>query len=223
MVVGIPRRRLVIFDLCDTLYDANTTMDFIRHYHACSGSRHIGRVIRRWSSRRSPYFYLGALSHRFLGDDLARKWIIGSLAGQPRGKLSDVAADYVQNVLPARANAPLHDRLREHLNTGDQVILLSSSLDIIVSEVASKLGLDHRASTLGFDEDLCSGRLERDLTGRKCEAVSDLLGTATYVHVYTDNRSDRDLVQRANRATIVIPRGASGEPWGGNSCEYIRL
>lgn len=223
MVVGIARGKLVLFDLCDTLYDANTTMDFIGHYHTCSGSRHIGRVIRRWSSKHSPYFYLGALSHRFFGDDLARKRIIASLARQPRGKLSDVAADYVQNILPARANGLLHDRLREHLNTGDQVILLSSSLDIIVSEVASKLGLDYRASRLGFNKDLCTGRLERDLTGRKSEAVSDLLGAATYVHVYTDNRSDRDLVQLADCATIVIPRGASSEPWGGKSCEYLRL
>ncbi len=220
---GTSGRPLVIFDLCDTLYDANTTVDFIDHYQSLHQDQAIGRTLRQWSSKTSLRFYLGALAQRLFGLDLARQRIVGALAGEPKSQLAEAAADYARNPLPARANKLLHDRLNAHLASGDQVVLLSSSLDLVVAEIAAVLGVAYRASKLGFDGDRCTGRLELDLTGRKAAAVRDLIERAASIWVYTDNRSDRDLVAIADRATIVVPRGKADVRWGGHRCEYIRL
>lgn len=220
---GRSGRRLVIFDLCDTLYDVNTTVGFVDYYQSAQQAQHIARTLRRWSSKASPWFYLGAIADRFFGADLARRRIIGALAGEPRTKLAAAAADYARNILSERANEPLHDRLTAHIAAGDHVMLLSSSLDVVVGEIAALLGVDYRASKLGFDGDRCTGKLKRDLTGRKSAAIRDLLEGGISLSVYTDNRTDRDLVAIADRAAIVVPRGKPLVRWGGQSCEYIRL
>jgi phosphoserine phosphatase len=226
MVTGNVSRvnpQLVIFDLCDTLYDQNTTIGFIRQYRSLQQDDHISRALRVWLSRFSPFFYVGAMAHRLFGWDLARQRLIAALTGESKAKLIEAATDYARNVLPSRANPLLHDRLESHLTAGDRVILLSSSIDLVVAEVALALGVEYRASRLGFSGDRCTGRLTDDLTGRKTAAIRDLLDTGPTICVYTDNRSDSDLIAIADRATIIIPHGRRDDQWGGSGCEYIRL
>ena len=214
---------LVIFDICDTLYDVNTTVGFIQHYHSRHQLKGIGRTLRRWTSRSSLSFYLGAITHRLFGMDIARRRIIAALAGEPRASLVEAARDYARNILPSHENRPLHDRLKAHLAEGDRVVLLSNSIDLVVAEIASNLGVEWRAPKLGFDGDRCTGKLEEDLTGRKASAIHDLIESAGRLFVYTDNQSDRDLIAIADFATIVIPRGGADVRWGGSRCEYVRL
>jgi len=215
--------RLVIFDLCDTLYNVNTTVGFVDYYRSVEQDQRIGRILHRWLSKTSPWFYFGAITQRLLGWDVARQRIIAALAGESRAKLTKAAGDYARNMLPPHANRPLHDRLSSHLAAGDHVMLLSSSLDLVVEEAATVLGVDYRASKLGFDGDSCTGRLDQDLTGRKASEIRDLIETSSSICVYTDNRSDRDLIAIADQATIVIAQGNPDDRWGGNGCDYIRL
>jgi phosphoserine phosphatase len=214
--------RVVVFDVCDTLYDANTTIDFIDYYQRGHDKRRIGRTLSRWQSKGSPFLYLGAVAHRLLGRDIARQRIIASLAGESRETLATAARDYVRDVLAARANHVLHDRLETHRAAGDRIILLSSSLDLVVGEIAAIFDVEYRASELGFERGGCTGRLLRDLTGNKAAAL-ELLEQGAELWVYTDNRSDRDLLDIAAQRIIVLPRGRSAERWGGSDCEYISL
>lgn len=215
---------LVVFDVCDTLYGCNTTVGFLRHYAAAEKSRRIEQALKRWLHRSSPFFYLGAIMHRFAGHDVARKRLIATLAGEPRQRLAAVASDYARQALPDLANAPVHERLDRHRASGERIVLVSSSLDIVVEPIAELLGTEYRASTLEFAAGVCTGRLIRDLTGNKAAVVRDLAGgQATHLTVYTDNRSDRELVAMAEDATIIIPRGAAGDHWAGEACEYLKL
>ena len=214
---------LVIFDLCDTLYDVNTTVGFIQQYQSRRRLKGIERTLRRWTSKSSPSFYLGAITHRLFGMDIARRRIIAALAGEPKASLVEAAQDYARNILPSHENRPLHDRLKNHLAAGDRVMLLSNSIDLVVAEIALMLGVEWRASKLGFDGERCTGKLERDFTGRKSSAIRDLIESARKIYVYTDNQSDRDLIAIADFATIVIPHGRTDVAWGGSRCDYVRL
>lgn len=215
--------RLVIFDVCDTLYDANTTVGFIEFYQSIHGHGRIARTLRRWLSRRSPLFYLGAATQRLLGWDVARQRIIAALAGEPRAQLTAAANRYVREVLPASANRELHDRLKVHRAAGDPVLLLSSSLDVVIAEIASLLGTEYRASILDFDGEFCTGRLALDLTGSKASHLPEWQKSGSSIWVYTDNRSDRDLISLAERVTIILPRGKPDDRWAGDGHEYVRL
>jgi phosphoserine phosphatase len=216
-------RELVVFDVCDTLYSANTTFGFIRHLARTSGDARLAGTLRRWTSRESPIFLLGALAHRLLGADLARRAVIASLAGWTRPSLETAAEAYVSDDLARRMNAPVLDRLDGHRRAGDRILLVSSSLDIVVAQIARSLGVGFEASTLQFRGACCTGRLTRDLTGRKAELVASLRQPGEALHVYTDNRSDAALVASADSRTIIIPSGASKQRWAGADCEYVEL
>ncbi len=213
---------LVIFDVCDTLYDGNTTVGFLRHFGARSPK--VAAAAARWTSRRSPFFYLGAASHRLLGVDIARRRLVATLRGETRQALERAAEDYVERALAPAANAALHDRLGEHRSAGHRTVLLSNGLDIVVAPIAKALGVEFRASRLGFEGNSCTGRIESDLAGRKAVALRELVGAeASPIWVYTDNRSDRDILALADKPTIVLPRRGEQREWGESGCDYIRL
>lgn len=215
---------LTIFDLCDTLYAANTTVGFLSYYSNFQSSNALSLALDRWTRKASPFFALGAFAYRFAMWDLARERMVAALAGEPRPRLEDAAREYATSVLPPLANLPLHDCLTAHRNKGDRVVLVSSSLDLVVAPIAAALQTEYRASTLGFSGGICTGRIVRDLTGRKAAVVRELAGeTRRYLSVYTDNRSDRDIIAMADHATIVIPHGRAEKRWGKSDCDIIQL
>lgn len=217
------RGPLVVFDVCDTLYSANTTFGFIRYLARTSGDARLADTLRRWTSRASPIFLLGALAHRLLGLDLARRSVIAALAGWTRQSLETAARAYVSDDLARCMNAPVLDRLEQHRRAGDRLLLVSSSLDIVVAQIARSLGVGFEASTLQFEDGRCTGRLARDLTGRKAELVASLRERGEALHVYTDNRSDAALLAISDSRTVIIPNGASKARWAGPDCDYVEL
>jgi HAD superfamily phosphoserine phosphatase-like hydrolase len=217
---------LAIFDVCGTLYDENTTAGFLSYYHSSAEHAWFPRLKRRWASRSSPCFYLGAAASRLVHWDIARERLVASLRGETRASLRGAARRYAAEVLPDRENPVLHERLDEHRRAGDRVVLVSNSLDIVIEAIAQRLEVEFRASRLGFSGEICDGRIVDDLTGRKAQTVRALAAEhegAPTLHVFTDNESDRDIVELADRATVVIPKGRSASMWKGQRCETIRL
>ena len=216
------RKWTAVFDVCDTLFSANTTLDFLRFHAQRSGDVKLNRALERWTARSSPAFYAGALALRLLHRDIGRTRIIAALHGSPRDELERAARDYVRESLSARSVQPVHERLRQHLARGDRVILASSSLDLVIAPVAKSLGVETWvASELGFRDGRCTGRLVHDLTGRKSQAIAGILEASEAIHVYTDNRSDRDLLALADRRTVILPSGSRRGRWAGKDCEYV--
>jgi HAD superfamily phosphoserine phosphatase-like hydrolase len=212
---------IVIFDVCDTLFRANTTVGFLRHY--ARQSPKVSRALRRWTSKRSPAFYLGAVAYRLFGRDLARARLLNALRGDRRDDLVEVARDYVARVLAPLAIAPLHDALRQHLANSERVLLVSNSLSLVIAEIAEPLGVDYLASELEFVGCRCTGRLNVDLTGAKAAAVRRKFGREAPLIVYSDNRSDLDLFAAAHRATVVVPKGRAQPGWAPEGCDFVRL
>lgn len=214
---------IAVFDVCDTLFSTNTTTGFLRFHAERTNNRRELRILRRWTSRSSPAFYVGALSYKLAGWDIGRTRVIGTLRGHSRTELKAAAECYARDELNRQIVAPVHDRVEEHLQRGDRVILASSSLDIVVAAIARDLGVEWLASELGFLDDTCTGRLVKDLTGRKPAAVSSIIPAGAHLHVYTDNRSDGALLRMAVRCTIILPAGSRSERWAGEDCEYLAL
>jgi len=213
----------VVFDVCDTLYDANTTFGFLRHHAERTRSTRLNAALRAWASTRTARGLVAAASLKVLRIDLARIKVIAALRGELRDTLEQTARDYVDAILPRTINAAVHERLREHQRKGDRVVLISSSLDIVVAEIARVLGVDFSASVLEFVGDRCTGRLAVDLTGRKAEIAGALRRGEGLMHVYTDNRTDIDLLTIADRRSVILPAGAPQQHWAGTDCEYVSL
>jgi phosphoserine phosphatase len=208
-------RRLVLFDVCNTLYDVNTTFGFVRHV--------VGQGLRL-PHRSSPLYWPQAVLYRLGIADLPRRRTLAALAGCERAALEAVARAYVTGPLAARAIPATQARLAEHRAAGDRVVLISNSLDVVAAAIAEQLGTEWRASRLGFAEGRCTGRLEADLTGRKLDvarALASEMDPAPERLVYTDNLSDRPLVDWADKAVVILPPRARRAAWAGVRAEFL--
>lgn len=216
--------QIAVFDVCDTLYGENTTLGFVRFFHADrSWFKALDFLL---TSRRSPVFYALAFVYRLTGLDLPRAAILASLRGHSRQSLSNAAGDYMRTRLAPIAIAQTQNRLSDHQRSGDRVVLISNSLDIVVAEIGKVMNAEWHASPLSFAGDRCLGMTSINLAGRKRDIARSLLaehGEATKLAVYTDNLSDRDLVEAADSPVIVIPPNRSRRAWGGFQAEYIKL
>lgn len=213
---------LAIFDICDTLYAANTTVEFLRFYGQRNDPALTARVTR-WTQRAHAAWWIGAASHRFLGTDIAKRRIIAGLAGHSRERIERDAELFVQEALPTIANTPLLERLQSHRSDGDSVWLLSSTIAPVAEAIGRSLGVPAHGSELGYRDGKSTGRLQTDLGGQKHEWLSQRAGNVERpMSVYTDNQSDLPLIELADRATIVLPKGRTRR-WAGNGHDYIQL
>lgn len=198
---------LLAVDICGTLYDENTTAGFVRFHANRTGHRpalfRLLETLRR-TPLRTPVIALGKLT----GTDLFRTGYIRCLSGQSRTTLTDSATAYAAHLDRLSIN-PAHTRMAQMQAQGWQVTLASNSLDIVVAAIAQRLNLPYVASTLGFAGDTCTGRLTTDLKGRKWAALAPQ--SPTKFAVITDNRSDRDLITRADPAILVAK--SAPKPW----------
>ncbi len=216
--------KLVVFDVCNTLYDANTTFEFARRVLA--DKPWLRAIDLALSHRASPLFWAQAVLYRLGGIDVPRRMVIASLRGIEQGDLRRAARAYVAEDLPARAIAETQGRLRQHQRAGDRVVLVSNSLDVVIEAIAEALGVEWRATRLAYRDGRCAGRLADDLTGRKLDVVQMIRGKHEPVPelvVYTDNLSDKALVEAANSAMVIIPPRGNRASWRGVEAEYMVL
>ncbi len=205
--------RIVIVDVCGTLYDENTTAGFVRFLVAQSCIRRMGRFwllqLLRTKLTRNFVIILGIVLNR----DLFRIGYISCLKGISRNDLQYYAVEYAK-VLERETAIPLvRDRLKKFESNGWQPILVSNSLDLVISEIGGMLGYDWLASSLGWQGDICTGKLSRDLKGRKLEAFEEAFGSfrTKKIAVMTDNRSDIDLIDAASLSVLIAKR--KPKPW----------
>ena len=120
------------------------------------------------------------------------------------------------------ANTAIHSCLEEHRAKGHRIVLLSNSLDAVVAPIAHALEVEYRASELEYRGDVCTGALRRDLTGRKASLLEELTGGShPQLYVYTDNRSDSDLLEAADFPVLVLSQ--QRRIWGKPEWKKIRV
>ncbi len=205
---------VLLVDVCHTLYDANTTYGFLDRCLVTNPGYAVlmkrrGSVFERVKARLFP------------GQDIIRQQAVALLAGAPKQSLTEAAHDYVQTL---SGITPVQDYIRGQQADGVQVYLVSSSLDLLVDAIAQQLGVaGWFASRLGFNQGVCSGKLESDLTGTKDRIIREHFADAAAIEFVSDNFSDanciplvqsfRPVYARQNlRARAFWSRQKVGEP-----------
>ena len=195
---------ITIFDVCHTLFTANTTAGFISHLQRQRGSLKQRLLVQAIRNRLSPIRYAALIYSKLTKHDAPRDILISTLAGYPEAELRQAAQDYTGDLFTNQTIPETHSLLAEAQRSGDHVILVSNSLDIVIQAIAERFDCESVASKLAIENGVCKGRLSNNLTGKKHIAVKELLETPnTTITVCTDNRSDVELLRRANRRIVV--------------------
>jgi phosphoserine phosphatase len=180
-----------VFDVCGTLYNSNTTFDFILEYH---------------KSRKKKFKYYISKALLSLPCKVLNKFkiisirdsMILTLKGESKDDLSIFSKIFVETFLATKQKAACMDLL---LAEPQNALLISASLDPVINAIANKLNVAGYSSILEYNkENLCTGKLLVDLKGIKSKKV----GPTELELVVTDNMSDIDLIKNSKISYLVI-------------------
>ncbi len=199
-------RPVLAVDVCGTLYDENTTSGFVIY--------HLERNCRFWQSkfleiisgRRKVIPFLISRLGKVLGIDLHRSLVLRMIEGEDSASLKCSANEYCF-MLDKRCIAETHSFLKRKKEEGWRPILVSNSIDLVIEAIARKLEVEFVSSKLLWNDDICTGRISVDLTGRKrryLEEYLDLSLANIDFSVVTDNKTDADLIVAAKHAYLVV-------------------
>ncbi len=213
-----------VVDVCGTLVRDDTTLGLLRHHFLRTGGR-FGRVwfFDAMTHDRSPVRFGFAIAEKLSGRHFLKHFAVRLLAGDTVDSLRESAAEYAAWLLAERQVAPVWRRLEEPLATG-RVVLASASLEPVVAALAKTMGVDYVASSLEELDGRLTGRYALDLTGRKEDALVGKCGEevrAGVECVLTDNLTDRDLVEKARRACVVLHVPSHRARWDGVNAEFV--
>jgi len=123
--------------------------------------------------------------------------------GEDAARMRRLGLEYATSTLPAQVRQPALDRIAWHRSRGDQVVIVSASLDLYLSPWCAGRGLDCICTTLEERD----GRLTGRCAGGDCAGLEKVrrirqrfdLGRYETVYAYGDTAEDREMLELAQR------------------------
>lgn len=212
-------KKLIVCDVCDTLFKSNTTFDFLKYLAAHErGFRFF--LLEVISNKRFLLFYLLAIAGKMMRFDIIRLLSLRLLQGLEYSFLEKKANEFYDQFLLLKKNEIIFDLLN---NEKGQLILVSSSLDVIIKVIAEKNKFKWVSSQMEVLNGIATGKLKNDLTGKKQTVATQIMKEMGIqkLMVITDNRTDKRLVELADERYIVIRSVEEKKYWSSLNPHFI--
>lgn len=199
------RYSLAIFDVCGTLYRANTTFDFLEFYWREKNNRRLRLFF--YLSRTTLGKAAWVILSKIYGQDLFRRLAVRTLFGERVDAIDDAAQRFVKVVLSSRVRSEVFHILDVQRSLGAEIVLLSGSLCPVVRAIAFELKIERcHCSSLEEKDGILSGYFSDDVRGRKKEIfLKEISNSVEFVFV-TDNKEDLPLLEFSSSPYIVVRR-----------------
>lgn len=213
-------KTLVVCDVCDTLFNSNTTFDFIR-FVLKKESKFRFAILQCVSNKYSPLFYLIIAMGKLRGVDFVRSFAISMLKYKKESQLLDLSNQFFDQFLVGRKNKKVFDILDKQ---DARIFLLSSSISPVVSVIASRYGFEFVCSELDLIDSVATGKLKTDLTGKKHLVIEEITSNQNVNLVaITDNKSDFEMVKMANLRYVLIKKESEKSFWKELSPQFLEI
>jgi len=190
--------KIAFVDICGTLFNSNTTMDFLALNSPA------------FKRKRESLFYriLNKLSRTFIKYDFIRVKGVLAVSGKTRAELDTAAESFYNSYLTPRVINETHQLINDLKQQGFKIVFISATMDFIAQVIARRLNADQLFSTsLEYQNDICSGKISHDLLGQKHLKAREYLAKETQpveeIVVITDDKTDLVLAQMAQRVYVV--------------------
>ena len=196
--------RVVVFDVCGTLYRSNTTFDFVKFYH-----RKEKNLCRLFFVLLLTSFF-GKAINKFLGVSI-RNLIISTLSGESLCKVNSRADEFTQNYLSNfKIDSIFKLFAEEKLRPNTSIILASASIEPVIKSIARFLEVDFFATKLEVNNGSFSGKIENDLKGQKHRCLADVK-----MDFFASDNKDDFLVGLKSCKYLIVTKKKNLEYWKG--------
>jgi phosphoserine phosphatase len=195
--------QIYIFDVCGTLYHANTTYRFLEYYFK-DKNRFKYWLIRMLLSLPGKSIVV-ALSKVGIKADV-RSFLIGLLKNENANEVERYSNLFVSDALNSKRFIRIQSILKKAQEENKRVVLVSASLEPVIKAIADNLQVkEYFASLLEKSEEgIYSGKLVHDLKGQKLMTIKRNLNVqGGGFFVYTDNLDDIALIGLAEKAFVI--------------------
>lgn len=184
----------VYFDICGTLYESNTTNDFI--YYISDKN-----IFNSLMFKSKFIIILNLLILKLTGRNLLREFYYSKLSGISKEKLLKLAEKFYVDFLINKKIDFSHHLFEKYKKQNTKIHLISATIDPVCFVIANELNIDHYySSELKYDEsEICLGGLKKDLAGIKSKMIDE----KNIDVVITDNLSDIDLIKNSKKVYII--------------------
>lgn len=192
-------QNIVIVDICGTLYNSNTTFDFLDFYV----KKKTYRVFRA-ISKNILWKIFNKICLVLLKVDVTRKIAVGFLRGQSKETLMQEVDVFYTQKLSYLEQKEVLELVRQYKSDGKRVILVSATLDFIAKKVSEKIDIPEVYSTeLNYKGSVCQGTIQQDLLSNKLAFLKSKGFNTPFDVTITDNFSDSKLLTATKYAIII--------------------
>ncbi|HDM8144057.1 TPA: haloacid dehalogenase-like hydrolase [Vibrio harveyi] len=190
----ISEKKYVGFDVCGTLFDSNTTFDFIQYlYDKGYVSFNIAYI------RSLPFKVINKLSLSICDFDLVKYLSIRLLKGIEKKTLYRWSEEFYDNYLVHRKIERVHTLMNTYKEMNAHIYFISATIDCVAQIVSNRLGADTVVSSqLQYDNGIATGYLKKDIYGNKHS-----LFTHQFDCYVSDNFNDLELLTSSKDYVIV--------------------
>lgn len=212
---------IAAFDVDGTLVDGQTQAMLVRYMRE-RGMLDTGTVVA------AAVWFLAYKMGFPLSGDRVRRRVLGSFRGMTMAQIDEVVDALHATRLRARVSAGGCDVIRQYESEGTRTVLVSASVEPIVSRIARQVGASHWiATTLGS----CEGRMTGAVSGLVVEGkakaerftkwADETYGEWTLVAAYGDHETDAELLALAESPFAVNPTRALRKVAGENGWSCV--
>lgn len=189
-----------LIDICGTIFNSNTTFDFLKFYFSKKHWYKILIMIRKIKI----LIIINAIFMRLFQIDLLRYWALTHLKGYTKEQLSSMSDIFYKEYLTKRTNKEATEIIERMKRENKELILVSATLDCIAFAVSKNMNIPCVfSSKLAFKNNKCLGRLQHDLLANKPNVLVDNKINPPYWGIITDNYSDMALIKKSQHVFLI--------------------
>jgi phosphoserine phosphatase len=204
------KTKIAVFDACGTITQTNNTFDFINYVLKKDNVfRFVIFKLLLFFSLIISFTRINSLIKR----DIIREWSIQLLKDFSVDLIEKRAKKYIEMVEKKYLNEEMLKMIDKEKKNKNKVIIISSSIDPPIKELAAILNIEYISSELEVKNRKYTGKLKKDLLGKKEKALKLFLYDLNNSSIYSDNFEDLNFMKNFGEIYPVV-YGFNKKLWG---------
>lgn len=195
------KSNVLLVDIDGTIYNANSTFDFLDYYFIKSFKY---RVFRK-SSKSIIGRVINKISIVLFHYDLIRALGVKYLKGYNLNELRMMTKKFYTDCLYPKRYDQILQTIKNEKKIGHRIVLASATLDFISEFIATEIEADDYISTeLCYKNNICVGKIKSDRLGHKEYALANIGISFPVYKTITDNVTDYWLLQNSESSIVIV-------------------